>query len=124
MDPALIGLDTAKAGAIVADMIVSYLAAGAPPFDPKEPNEPHLEDCRSTPVETGGIYIRQSTLAQVRFNQESTEWSLAGSASLGLLTRGCNGTMFSIPCRCGLLAPPNRAALKESRTRLRCLCRN
>ena len=28
-------LDFAQAGAILADMIVSYLAAGGPPFDPR-----------------------------------------------------------------------------------------
>src|SRR6516162_4067473 len=53
MDPALIGLDWSQAGAIVADMIVSYLAAGAPPIDPEEPNECRIQDCRSTPVEAG-----------------------------------------------------------------------
>ena len=53
MDPALTAFDFAEAGAIVADMIVSYLAAGAPPLDPEEPDDPrNLQDCRSTPVET------------------------------------------------------------------------
>src|ERR1700760_4163580 len=52
MDPALIALDLVKAGAIVADMIVSYLAAGAPPLYSEQPNEPNLQDCRSAPVET------------------------------------------------------------------------
>ena len=32
MDPALVDFDFAKAGAILADMVASYLAAGAPPF--------------------------------------------------------------------------------------------
>ena len=36
MDPALASLDFAKAGAILADMVVSHLAAGAPPLHPEE----------------------------------------------------------------------------------------
>ncbi len=33
LHPAIAALDFAKAGAILANMIESYLAAGAPPFD-------------------------------------------------------------------------------------------
>lgn len=50
MDPALVAFDFAKAGAILADMIVSYLAAGAPPFDPEEPDDDQFEDHRPTSV--------------------------------------------------------------------------
>ena len=32
MDPALAPFDLVKAGAIVANMVASYLAAGPPPF--------------------------------------------------------------------------------------------
>src|ERR1035438_1645190 len=53
MDPALAALDFAKAGAILADMIASCLAAGALPFDPEGPDDHDLEDRRSTPVEAG-----------------------------------------------------------------------
>ena len=53
MDPALAALDLVKAGAIVADMVVSYLAAGAPPFEPEQPNGDNVQDCRPTPVEAG-----------------------------------------------------------------------
>src|SRR6266852_5707514 len=42
-------LDFAKAGAILADMIDSYLAAGAPPFD-SEARDADVEDHRATPV--------------------------------------------------------------------------
>src|SRR5918997_2959738 len=52
MDPALVALDFAKAGAIVADMVVSYLAA-APPSDLEGPDDHELEDRRSTPVAAG-----------------------------------------------------------------------
>ena len=52
MDPALVALDFAKAGAIVADMVVSYLAA-APPSDVEGPDDHELEDRRSTPVAAG-----------------------------------------------------------------------
>src|SRR5271166_4413496 len=50
MDPALAALDFAKAGAILADMVVSYLAAGAPPSNPEGPDDHDLQDRRSTPV--------------------------------------------------------------------------
>src|ERR1039458_234149 len=50
MDPALVAFDLAKAGAILADMVVSYLAAGAPPFDPEEPDDDKFEDLRPTSV--------------------------------------------------------------------------
>src|SRR5271166_3210851 len=50
MDPALVAFDFAKAGAILADMVESYLAAGAPPFDPEGPDDNEFEDRRPTPV--------------------------------------------------------------------------
>src|SRR5580693_6809926 len=53
MDPALAALDFAKAGAILADMIASRLAAGALPFDPEGHDDHDLEDRRSTPIEAG-----------------------------------------------------------------------
>src|ERR1700693_3370744 len=46
---AVAGLDFAQAGAILADMIVSYLAAGSPPFEP-EVCDADVEDNRATPV--------------------------------------------------------------------------
>ena len=73
MDLALVAFDFTKAGAILADMVVSYLAAGAPPSNQEGPHEHDVQNCRSTPVAAGMHYIRQSTLAQVRINQESTE---------------------------------------------------
>src|SRR5713226_3425859 len=36
--------------AILANMIESYLAAGAPPFDPEGPDDDAIEDRRATPV--------------------------------------------------------------------------
>ena len=53
MDPALAALDFAKAGAILADMVASCLAAGALPLDPEGPDDHDLKDRRSTPVEAG-----------------------------------------------------------------------
>ena len=53
MDPALVDFDFAKAGAILADMVASYLAAGAPPFNPEGADDDELEDCRSTPGAAG-----------------------------------------------------------------------
>src|SRR5271155_3365704 len=57
MDPALATLDFAKAGAILADMIASCLAAGALPFEAEGPDDHDLENRRSTPVEAG-LHIR------------------------------------------------------------------
>src|SRR5271157_4129120 len=53
MDPALAALDFAKAGAILADMVVSCLAAGAPPSDPEGPDDHDVQNRRSTPVAAG-----------------------------------------------------------------------
>ena len=53
MDPALVDFDFAKAGAILADMVASYLAAGAPPFNPEGADDDEFEDCRSTPGAAG-----------------------------------------------------------------------
>ena len=50
LHPAIAALDFAKAGAILANMIESYLAAGAPPFDPEGPDDNDIEDRRATPV--------------------------------------------------------------------------
>src|SRR5271165_968234 len=48
MDPAVATLDFAKAGAIIANMIESYLAAGAPPFNAEGVDHAEREDCRSS----------------------------------------------------------------------------
>src|ERR1700732_3259270 len=51
MDPAVAALDFAKAGAILANMIESYLAGGAPPSsNPEGADHDDVEDCRSTSV--------------------------------------------------------------------------
>src|SRR6266478_2848057 len=50
MDPAVAALDFAKAGAILANMIESYLAGGAPPSNPEGADHDDLQDCRSTSV--------------------------------------------------------------------------
>src|SRR5208337_719766 len=59
MDPALVAFDFAKAGAIVANMVASYLSAGAPPFDPEGPDDDELEDRRTTPV-AAGLHLHSS----------------------------------------------------------------
>jgi hypothetical protein len=48
MDPAVAAFDFAKAGAIVANMIESYLAAGAPPPNPEGADHVEHQDCRSS----------------------------------------------------------------------------
>jgi hypothetical protein len=48
MDPAIAALDLAKAGAIIASMVESYLSAGAPPLDAKgAPHDDVVQDQRS-----------------------------------------------------------------------------
>src|SRR3954462_5586538 len=59
MDPALAALDFNKAGAIIADMVASYFAATAPPFDPEGPDDHDFQDCRPTPV-TAGLRLHPS----------------------------------------------------------------
>src|SRR6516164_9429318 len=48
MDPAVAAFDFAKAGVIVANMIESYLAAGAPPPNPEGAHHVEHKDCRSS----------------------------------------------------------------------------
>src|SRR6266436_1216668 len=73
MDPAVATFDFAKAGAIIADMIESYLAGGAPPSNPEGADHDDLQDCRSTSV-ARSLHLHSSVdEGQVRFNQESTE---------------------------------------------------
>src|SRR5215831_1162905 len=48
MEPAVATLDFAEAGAIIANMIESYLAAGAPPFNAEGADHAESEDCRSS----------------------------------------------------------------------------
>src|ERR1700674_2605149 len=50
MAPAVAALDIVKAGAILANMIESYLAGGAPPSNPEGADHDDLQDCRSTSV--------------------------------------------------------------------------
>jgi hypothetical protein len=59
VDPALASLDFAKAGAILADMVVSYLAAGAPPLHSEERDDHDVQDNRSAPV-AAGMYLHPS----------------------------------------------------------------
>ena len=47
MDPAVAALDFAKAGAIIANMIEAYLAAGATPLNAEGAEHAECEDCRS-----------------------------------------------------------------------------
>src|SRR6266404_8768680 len=48
MDSAVATLDFAKAGAIIANMIEAYLAAGAPPLNAEGADHAESEDCRSS----------------------------------------------------------------------------
>ena len=52
MGPALTTFDIAKVGAVLADMVVCFLAAGASPADLESANDPASEDCRPTSVAT------------------------------------------------------------------------
>src|SRR5262249_8303829 len=59
MDPAVAALDITKAGVILANMIESYLAGGAPPFNPEGAEHDDLQDCRSTSV-AGSLHLHSS----------------------------------------------------------------
>ena len=50
MDPAIAVLDLVKAGAIIASMVESYLAAGAPPLEAKGADDDDGQDHRPAPV--------------------------------------------------------------------------
>src|ERR1700693_5880580 len=59
MDPAVAALDIAKAGVILANMIESYLAGGAPPSNPEGAEYDDLQDRRSTSV-AGSLHLHSS----------------------------------------------------------------
>src|SRR6266404_3704235 len=59
MDPAVAALDIAKAGVILANMIESYLAGGAPPSNPEGAEHDDLQDRRSTSV-AGSLHLHSS----------------------------------------------------------------
>jgi hypothetical protein len=59
MDPAVATLDFAKAGAIIANMIESYLAAGAPPVNAEGADRAEPEDCRSS-SEAKSLHLHSS----------------------------------------------------------------
>src|ERR1700719_110962 len=59
MDPAVAALDIAKAGVILANMIESYLAGGAPPSNPEGAEHDDLQDRRSTSV-AGSVHLHSS----------------------------------------------------------------
>jgi hypothetical protein len=48
MDPAVATLNFAQAGAIIANMIESYLAAGAPPLNAEGADHAESEDCHTS----------------------------------------------------------------------------
>src|SRR6059058_2013768 len=59
MDPAIAALDIAKAGVILANMIESYLAGGAPPSNPEGAEHDDLQDRRSTSI-AGSLHLHSS----------------------------------------------------------------
>src|ERR1700680_19247 len=59
MDLAVTGLELAKAAVIIANMIESYLAGGAPPPNPKGADHDELEDCRPSSV-AAGLHLHSS----------------------------------------------------------------
>src|ERR1700686_4915425 len=59
MDPAVAALDIAKAGVILANMIESFLACGAPPSNPEGAEHDDLQDRRSTSV-AGSLHLHSS----------------------------------------------------------------
>ena len=73
MGPALTTFDIAKAGAVLADMVICFLplALHQPIWRAPMTLHPKIADRHLS--RHACIYIRQSTLAQVRFNQESTD---------------------------------------------------
>src|SRR6267143_1567092 len=59
MDPAVAALDIAKAGVILANMIESYLAGGAPSSNTEGAEHDDLQDRRSTSV-AGSLHLHSS----------------------------------------------------------------
>src|SRR6267142_2294045 len=60
MHPAIAALDIAKAGAVLADMVESFLAAGTPPSLPEgADHDDNVQDRGPTPV-ASGVHLHSS----------------------------------------------------------------
>src|ERR1700704_2385194 len=87
MDPAVAGLDFAKAGIVLANMIESYLAGGAPPSNPEgavhdTPRLP-INICLGKPTSTFVSRRRDRSAATRRAPSASTIWQARHSLSAG-----------------------------------------
>src|ERR1700683_5403599 len=100
MEPAVATLDLAKAGAIIADMIESYLAGGAPPSNPEGADHDDLQDCRSTSV-TASLHLHPSIdagaspLQSRRAPSANTNWRTRRSPWAGIRNRSGFSTGIS-----------------------------
>src|SRR5882757_1006838 len=107
MDPAVAGLDFAKAGIVLANMIESYLAGGAPPSNPEGAVHDKPQDCRSTSV-TASLRLRSSVDAGTGPLQPGEHRATVQSGRQGTVSRLEPGTdpdprRGSRPSRCDLL---------------------
>src|SRR5260221_14259771 len=86
LHPAVAALDFAKAGAIIANMIESYLAAGVPPSDPEGPDDNDIEDQRPTPV-AGSLHLHSPVDAGTSSLQPGEHGAPVQSEEQGRATR-------------------------------------
>src|SRR3981189_1822068 len=125
MDPAVAGLDFAKAGIVLANMIESYLAGGAPPSNPEGAVHDKPQDCRSTSV-SASLRLRSSVDAGTGPLQPGEHRAPVQSGRQGTVSRLEPGTdpdprPGSRPIRCandrsrGLQGPGQRRGSRPSR---------
>src|SRR5260221_9623873 len=76
MDPAVAALDFVKAGAILANMIESYLAGGAPPADAEGADHDDLQNCRSPSI-AASLHLHSSIFfsSRRRHTRSLCDWS-------------------------------------------------
>src|SRR5271155_3744827 len=100
MAPAVAALDIAKAGAILANMIESYLAGGAPPSNPEGADHDDLQDSRSTSV-APSLHLHSSVdngagpLQPGEHQSASTIWQARHSPSAGARSESGSSTGIS-----------------------------
>src|SRR6516162_3184545 len=91
MDPAIAAIDFTKAGAILADMVESFLAAGAPPPTPEGADHDDIEDRGATPV-ASGLHLHSSVDAGTGSLQPGEHRAPVQSGEQGTVSRLGPGT--------------------------------
>src|SRR6478672_8689374 len=116
MDPAVAALDFAKAGAIIANMIESYLAAGATPLNAEGAEHAEREDCRSS-FGTASLHLHSPVDDGTSASQSGEHRASVQSSEPSEVARLDSGAdPFAAPSNCSSRSPPQAIPLFPPRT--------